>query len=393
MVAAISTAGGLIETPLDSEDCRKTLEAVASLGARVSASPGMVRIGGGGKLMSPLAPIECGNSGTTMRLLAGLLAGANVRAQLRGDASLSKRPMRRVAEPLRQMGAVVDGDTAPLFIEPAPLHGIDYLSPVASAQVKSAILLAGLFADSPTSVTEPSMSRDHTERMLAAAGCEVARDHLTARITPNMPNRVTMRVPADISSAAYFMVAALLVGGPVHCLQVGVNPTRTGILDVLTEIGARFEATPVGMEQGEPVADIVIEGGVPMKPFSIGPEMVPRLIDELPALAVLATQCEGRSVVTGAGELRVKESDRIQALADGLGKMGANIEIFDEGFAIEGPSPLRGAKIAANRDHRIGMAFAVAGLIADGATTVAESETIATSFPGFEEELRRLSDI
>jgi 3-phosphoshikimate 1-carboxyvinyltransferase len=300
--------------------------------------------------------------------------------------------MRRIVDPLQQMGAKIEGDTAPLFIEPSALHGIDYISPVASAQVKSAILLAGLFAEGETSVTEPVASRDHTERMLAAAGCPVQREGLKATVSKSNPTRVGMRVPADISSAAYFMVAAALLGGPVTCLQVGVNPTRTGILDLLRSVGVGIEMTPPRNEQGEPVSDIVVTAGE-LKPFRIDGPMVPGLIDEIPILAVLATQCEGTSTVSGAAELRVKESDRIAAIADGLTKMGARVETFDDGFAVHGPTPLKGAKIAANRDHRIGMAFAIAGLVATGTTTIAGSETIDTSFPGFDEEIKRLADV
>jgi len=391
MLSAIASGGGVIETPLDSEDCGRTLECVAALGARVTATGSLVRIGGGGKLANPRTPLQCGNSGTTMRLLSGLISGAGIKAELRGDPSLSKRPMRRIVDPLRLMGADIEGDTAPLFIQPAQLTGIDYSSPIASAQVKSAILLAGLFAEGKTSVTEPAASRDHTERMLAAAGCTVTRVGLRATVEPGMPTRVSMRVPADISSASFFLVAAALLQGPVTCLQVGVNPTRTGILDILTTVGAKFELAPRGMEQGEPVADISVEAG-DLRPFEVDGEMVPRLIDELPILAVLATQCEGTSTVRDAAELRVKESDRIQTMFDGLTAMGAHIESFDDGFAVHGPTPMRGAKINANRDHRIGMAFAVAGLLADGTTTISGAETIDSSFPGFEAELKRLTD-
>lgn len=392
MISAIATNGGVIETPLDSQDCNHTLECMSALGARVSATPGLVRIGGGGTLMPPRAPLECGNSGTTMRLLAGLLSGAGVKAQLRGDNSLSRRPMRRIVEPLQRMGARIEGDTAPLFIEPAELHGIDYVSPIPSAQIKSAVLLAGLFAEGETSVTEPAPSRDHTERMLGAAGCDVKREGLKATVQRSKPSRVAMRVPADVSSAAYFMVAAAIIGGPITCLQVGVNPTRVGILELLHTVGAHVEMTPPRGEQGEPVSDIVVSSGE-LRPFEIDGPMVPRLVDEIPILAVLATQCEGTSTVRGAAELRVKESDRIAAIADGLTRMGASIEVFEDGFAIHGPTPLKGAKIAAQRDHRIGMAFAIAGLVADAVTTISGSETIDTSFPGFGAEVARLADV
>jgi 3-phosphoshikimate 1-carboxyvinyltransferase len=392
MISAIASNGGVIETPLDSQDCNHTLECMSALGARVSATPGLVRIGGGGTLMSPRSALECGNSGTTMRLLAGMLCGAGVKAQLRGDNSLSRRPMRRIVEPLQQMGGRIEGDTPPLFIEPAELRGIDYRSPIPSAQIKSAVLLAGLFAEGETSVTEPAPSRDHTERMLSAAGCEVRREGLTATVQRSKPSRVAMRVPADISSAAYFMVAAAMIGGPITCLQVGVNPTRVGVLEILNSVGAQVEMTPPRGEQGEPVSDIVVSAG-DLRAFEIDGPMVPRVIDEIPILAVLATQCEGTSTVRGAAELRVKESDRIAAIAEGLTRMGASIEVFEDGFAVHGRTPLKGATIAAQRDHRIGMAFAVAGLIAEGTTTVSGSETIDTSFPGFAEEVARLTDL
>jgi 3-phosphoshikimate 1-carboxyvinyltransferase len=300
--------------------------------------------------------------------------------------------MRRIVEPLQAMGARIEGDTAPIIIEPSELRGIDYVSPVASAQVKSAILLAGLFADGTTSVTEPAASRDHTERMLAAAGCPIVRDGPKASISRSKPTRVAMRVPADISSAAYFMCAAAMIGGPVTCLQVGVNPTRTGILDVLKSVGAEIESTPSRNEQGEPVSDIVVSKKS-LRPFEISGPMIPRLIDEIPILAVLATQCEGTSRIRDASELRVKESDRITALAEGLRAMGANVEVAEDGLAIFGPTPLKGAKIDAKLDHRIGMAFAIAGLVAEGKTTILGSDTIDTSFPGFADEVLRLADV
>lgn len=393
MISAISVNGGVIEAPLDSHDCNHTLECVSALGARVSSTPGLVRIGGGGKLMSPRAALECGNSGTTMRLLAGLLAGAGVKAELRGDNSLSRRPMQRVVEPLQQMGAHIAGETAPLFIEPAELHGIDYVSPIPSAQVKSAVLFAGLFAEGATSVTEPAASRDHTERMLSAAGCAVHREGLKATVGRSHPQRVAMRVPADISSAAYFLVAGAMLGGPVTCLEVGVNPTRTGIIDLLRSVGATVEMTRPRGEQGEPVSDVIVSSESALQAFSIEGEMVPRLIDEIPILAVLATQCSGTSTIRGAAELRVKESDRIKAVSDGLTAMGAKVEVFDDGLAITGPTPLKGAKIHAQRDHRSGMAFAIAGLVASGTTTIQGSETIGTSFPGFEAEIKRFADL
>ncbi len=327
-----------------------------------------------------------------MRLICGLLAGVGIEAELVGDETLTRRPMRRVVEPLRSMGANIEGETAPICIHPAILHGIDYLSPIASAQVKSAVLLAGLFAEGTTSVTEPMLSRDHTERMLKAAGCQINQAGLTVRVEPGLPKQIDMNVPGDISSAAFFLVAAALLGGPLTVKDVGINPTRSGVLDCLRAAGVPVGEIPHKLEQGEPVADLFIDP-LPerFRAFAIAGSLVPRLIDEIPILAVFATQCEGTSIFRDAKELRVKESDRIEQVAAGLRAMGANIDTFEDGMTISGPTKLNSAKIQANGDHRIAMAFAVAGLIADGETEIHGAEAIATSFPDFIDEIARLS--
>ena len=392
MLSAIAKRGGVVRNPLRAEDCERTLGIVRKLGLAVHSAGDCVEISGVPKTDSHLE-LYCGNSGTTMRLLAGLLCGLQVSCELTGDESLSKRPMKRIAEPLRTMGASIAGDVAPLRIEPAHLRGIAYTTPVPSAQIKSALLLAGLFANGETSVTETTLSRDHTERMLAAAGCDIQREGLTVTVKASLPERVTMNVPADISSAAFFMIAGALLGGPVTITELCVNPTRTGVLDVLRAAGVTIEMGHTLQEQGEPVASIQVERSGDLKAFRIEPEMVPKLIDEIPVLAVLATQCDGTSEIRGASELRVKESDRIEAVAKGLTKMGADVEAFEDGMVITGPTPLKGTTIQAKKDHRIGMAFAIAGLIAEGETIIEGAETIETSFPGYESELRRLANV
>lgn len=391
MIGAISISGGDIANPLRAQDCEDTLQILRDLGARVESNKGDVRIFPS-EFRSPGRPLWCGNSGTTMRLMTGLLSGMGIEAELVGDESLNRRPMRRVVEPLRLMGANVEGDTAPIKIKPARLQGIHYRLPIASAQVKSALLLAGLFADGETTVEEPVASRDHTERMLQYAGCEVQIEYCKVCVHSGKPKGVVMRIPGDISSAAFFMVAAACLQGNLHVREVGINPTRNGILDVLQSCGVCFEIANQRTEQGEPVADIHFERtSSEYQSFEIGGANIPRLIDEIPILSVFATQCHGISVIRDASELRVKESDRIETVARGLRAMGANVETFDDGLAVEGPVRLRGSVIDAQSDHRIGMAFAVAGLLADGETRITNAETIATSFPEFEEELHRLA--
>jgi 3-phosphoshikimate 1-carboxyvinyltransferase len=396
MLAACADGPSEIDLPLDGEDPRATAACLAALGCGWERStPGVWRIVPRGPWRSPGAPLDCGNSGTTMRLLSGLIAARPVTATLTGDESLSRRPMRRIAEPLRAMGAAVEGDHAPLTIKGGGLRGIDYASPVASAQVKSCVLLAGLGAEGETRVTEPVLSRDHTERMLRALGVPVRTRLAPDGASPSVAvcggarwGGFRYRVPGDLSSAAFWMVAAAcLPEAEVTLAGVGVNPTRAGMLEVLRQTGASCHLSNEGEEMGEPVADITVRGGASLKPFTVAGPLVPRLIDEIPALAVLATRCDGVSVIRDAGELRVKESDRIAATAAALRAMGAAVETFDDGLAVMGPVRLRGAHIDAHGDHRAAMAFAVAGLLARGPTTIDGAQGIATSYPAFEADL------
>lgn len=397
MFGAIASGESLVRKPLEGEDCESTLHCLRQLGLTYDRAGGEVRLRPAPEWVQPADVLDCGNSGTTIRLMSGLLASRPLDTTLVGDASLSKRPMKRIAEPLRRMGARVEGDTPPLHIVGGDLDAITYESPVASAQVKSAILLAGLRAPGRTVVMEPHLSRDHTERMLSALGVPVSQSsnsHFFAAVEgPCQPIGFEFLVPGDISGAAFFLVAtALLQGSEVDFHELGINPSRTGILDVLTMVGAEPRLVREWNELGEPVADVALHSCRQLRPFEISGGLVPRLIDEIPVLAVLATQCHGVSTIRDARELRVKESDRLELMADGLRRMGVNIETFEDGMAITGPTPLKATRIDAQLDHRIAMAFAIAGLIAEGATEIEGAESIATSFPTFESELRRLAD-
>jgi 3-phosphoshikimate 1-carboxyvinyltransferase len=340
----------------------------------------------------------CAGSGTTMRLLAGVCAGQDFLSILDGTPALKRRPMARVAEPLRAMGARVlarAGGLPPLALRGGSLHGIDYTLPVASAQVKSAILLAGLFADSTTTVREPSPSRDHTERMLKACGVElkirnskfeIATSPVTEFRIPNSE----FRIPNDFSSAAFFIVAALLVPqSEIYIEGVGVNPTRTGLLDALARMGARVKLENTREQSGEPVADLVVGAGE-LQSTTVSGEQVPRMIDEFTIFAMAATQARGETIVRDAQELRVKESDRLATLAQELRKMGAQIEERADGFVIAGPTPLRGARVDAHNDHRLAMSLAVAGLVARGETRIDGWECVADSFPNFGATLEQI---
>jgi 3-phosphoshikimate 1-carboxyvinyltransferase len=394
LFGAIARGESYVRNPLRGEDCESTLECLNLLGLRHEwITPTEIRLIPAEGWVQPPRELNCGNSGTTMRLLSGLLASRPLDCRLIGDASLSRRPMKRIAEPLRRMGATVQGDTPPLRIRGGALHGIDYVSPVASAQVKSCTLLAGLGAEGVTSVTEPSRSRDHTERMLRATGVEVLEDGDRVSVRGGQtPNGFSITIPADISSAAFPIVAAaLLPQGRLRVRDLSVNPTRTGLLDVLDQAGVPYEIAGLREELGEPVAELELRAPDVLRPFEIAGSLVPRLIDEIPVLAVLATQCEGRSVIRDARELRVKESDRIEKVAEGLRAMGAEVETFDDGLAISGPTRLKATAVDATGDHRIAMAFAVAGLIAEGDTRIDGADSIATSYPTFERDLQALA--
>lgn len=395
MFAALAESGvSTIYNPLTGEDCESTLECLQKLGAKVEwVSPTEVRISAIEKWPDTPVELDCGNSGTTMRLLAGILAGRQgISATLTGDSSLSKRPMRRIADPLNLMGGKVEGETPPLQITGRELHAIDYESPIASAQVKSAVLLAGLHAHGTTSVTEPSRSRDHTERMLAALGVELGRLPNKAVVAGGQSwNNFQFRVPGDISSAAFFMVAAAIKpGSEVTLLNVGVNPTRTGILDVFDQVGVDWSLEELEPMLGEPVANITVRGTASLKPFFIAGELVPRLIDEIPVLCVLATQCAGGSIIRDATELRVKETDRIEVMYEVLRAMGGRIVPTADGMIVIGPDQLTGTSIDSVGDHRIGMSFAVAAGIAEWQTTILNAQAIQSSYPTFAEHYHQL---
>jgi len=377
---------------LEGEDCLATLRAVRALGVEVTRKgPGHYLVDGTGPdgLTEPEDVIDCGNAGTGARLLVGVLAGQPFWTILTGDESLRSRPMDRVAEPLRRMGATVvgrrEGSRLPLAVRGArPLKALTYASPVASAQVKTAVLLAGLWADGPVTVREPTASRDHTERMLAGFGAQLTVGPEGITLTPGAPlSGQLIAVPGDISSAAFFLVAAAVApGAEVTVAQVGTNPTRTGVLEVLRAMGASIDVVTGSHAAAEPFADLVVRGGA-LRGTEVGGALVPRLIDEVPILAVAAALAEGATEVRDAAELRVKESDRIRAIASELGRMGARITERPDGLRIEGGARLRGAVVSSGGDHRMAMSLVIAGLLADGETLVEDTDCIATSFPGF----------
>ena len=382
-------------------DCRSTVDAMRSLGVAIDEpEAGTLVVAGLGLrgLREPENVIDVGNSGTTMRMLPGILAGQDFYAVLTGDASIRRRPMLRIVEPLRAMGCSIlgraNGNLAPLTIRGGRLRGIEYSTPVPSAQVKSAILLAGLYAEGKTLVAESAPSRDHTERMLAAMGADIEVDGLTIGVSGGRElGPIDIDVPGDLSSAAYPIIAALLVeGSDIEVVGVGTNPTRCGFLDVLEAMGAKVEIENRALSGGEERADVEVRASV-LRAVSMGGEIIPRLIDEIPILVVAATQAEGETVIEGASELRVKESDRIAALATELAKMGADVEELPDGLIVRRPVSLRGAEVESHGDHRIAMSLAIAGLIAEGETVVKNAECIDISYPGFAETLAHLGDV
>ncbi len=350
MFAAIADGVSRVYSPLRGEDCESTRHCLEAMGLKSIEIPNGFELTPAPEWSQPETTLDCGNSGTTMRLLSGLLASRPITATLVGDESLSRRPMKRVATPLKLMGAKIEGDQAPLTIHGGKLKAIDYMSPVASAQVKSAILLAGLRAEGITVVREPSLSRDHTERMLTFLGvdlqtstlCDGTVQHVLEGGQTVEPFEFT--VPGDISSAAFFLVAGALFGQTVTATQLSLNPSRTGILDVFEQCGLSFTVDSPQSEMNEPSGNLVLhEHKGSLKPFEISGDLVPRLVDEIPILAVLATQAEGKSVIKDAAELRVKETDRIETVAKHLRLMGAQVETFEDGMSITGPTPLKGA--------------------------------------------------
>ncbi|KOP80634.1 3-phosphoshikimate 1-carboxyvinyltransferase [Lysinibacillus sp. FJAT-14745] len=397
MFGAIATGKTTVDGFLLGEDCLSTIDCFRKLGVKIDVEGTNVSIDSPGieGWQEPTEVLYTGNSGTTTRLMLGILAGSTVHSVMTGDASIGKRPMRRVIDPLRQMGAHItgraDGQYTPLAIQGKTVQAIDYHMPVASAQVKSAILLAGLRAEGTTIVRETEVSRDHTERMLRQFGAQV--DEVDGVISLQGGQTLTgthVSVPGDISSAAFFLVAgAICEDSKITLENVGINPTRDGIIEVLHNMGASMTLMPNEDNQSEPTATITIETST-LNGTTIEGDIIPRLIDEIPILALLATQANGKTIIKDAEELKVKETDRITAVVDELKKLGATIEATEDGMIIEGPTPLRGASLKTYGDHRIGMMGAVAALITDGAVTLDDAECIAVSYPSFFEHIEEV---
>ncbi len=401
LIAAMGEGETTIAGYLDAADTRSTLAAIAALGAEVEgvssgAIEPTIRIRGAGLRGAVPASVDAGNAGTLLRLLPGWLAGQEAGAwTIDGDDSIRRRPVDRIVEPLRAMGARLrcrDDRLPPLEVEGAPLHGIAYELPVASAQVKSCLLFAGLLAEGETRIAEPLPTRDHTERMLSAAGAEVERDGEVVGVRPAArlePDEIA--VPADFSSAAFFLVAALLVPGSDVALDgVGLNPTRTGLLAILARMGAAFEVEPGGERGGEPVGRIGVRPAE-LRGTEVGGIEVPLAIDELPLVALAACFAEGTTTIRDAGELRRKESDRIATVAEALNALGGRVEATPDGMAIEGTGGLRGGAIRSHGDHRIAMLGAIAGLASREGVEVDGIDAAAVSYPGFEADLASLS--
>ena len=400
MFGALSEGITEAENFLTGADCLSTISCFRQMGISVEQNGTSVVVHGKGLhgLTRPSGIIDAGNSGTTVRLLSGILAGQPFDSMITGDASIQKRPMKRVMTPLSQMGASItsvhENGCAPLQIKGSPLHGIHYLSPVASAQVKSCVLLAGLYADTPTSVTEPAISRNHSELMLRYFGADIQCEGTTSTVLPD-PRLVGQKVnvPGDISSAAYFIAAALLVpGSEVLLKNVGINPTRDGMLRVVRAMGGDVTLVNENTDGAEPCADLLIRSSS-LHATTIEGELIPTLIDELPVIAVLAAFAEGTTVIKDAAELKVKESDRIAVMAENLKRMGADVEPTDDGMIIHGGRPLHGATINPYLDHRIAMSFAVAALAADGETKIQDADCVKISYPGFYTDLEGLGTV
>ena len=399
MFACLAEGVSEITNFLEGADCLSTIDCFRKLGIdiRVEADMGRVFIHGKGLygLSASSSTLDAGNSGTTTRLISGILAPQPFSTRLTGDDSIQRRPMRRIIEPLTKMGAHMisekNNDCAPLTIHGRSLHGIHYRTEVASAQVKSAILLAGLYADGITKVTEPYVSRNHSEIMLRLFGADIHTEGTTAVLTPG--STLTARkihVPGDISSAAYFIAAASIVpGSEILIRNVGINPTRDGILKVAQSMGANITIENVHTENGEACADIFVRSAS-LHGTQIGGSLIPTLIDELPVIAIMAAFAEGTTVITDAAELKVKESNRIDVMVKNLQAMGCDIEATDDGMIIHGGKPLHGACIPSHGDHRIAMSFAVASMMAEGETEILDRECVNISYPGFYADLKRL---
>nr|MBI3612817.1 3-phosphoshikimate 1-carboxyvinyltransferase [Nitrospirota bacterium] len=403
ILSSLAEGDSVVTTYCRGEDCLNTMRALQAMGVPIREEPDRLLVSGKGLwgLSEPSQPIDCGNSGTGIRLLAGLLAGQDFFTVLTGDESIRRRPMGRVVKPLRAMGATIagrkGGELAPLAITGSRLRGLAYQSPVASAQVKSSLLLAGLFAEGQTSITEPRRSRDHTERLFRFFGIPIREQGqalvLDGRPATGWQGVNELPVAGDFSAAAFFLVGASLIpGSDVTIRGVGVNPTRIGLLTILQEMGADIQVLNQREEAGEPIADLRVRAAS-LRGVTIGETQIPQTIDEFPVLCVAAAYAKGTTVISGAGELRVKESDRIATMASELRKMGATITETQDGMVIEGAAgrPFKGASCHSHGDHRVAMSMAVAGLVAEAPSRIDDTACIETSFPGFERKLMELT--
>ena len=401
MLGSLATGTTEIEGFLPGEDCLSTIRCFRSMGVQIEQNGSSVKVFGRGlrELTAPAGILDCGNSGTTTRLLSGVLAAQHFNSVLSGDASIQRRPMKRIMIPLRAMGAditsVSGNDCAPLSVHGKQLYGIHFNSPIASAQVKSAVLLAGLYASGQTTVTEPALSRDHTERMLRSFGAKVLtgnfedRPSVTVTETQNLYG-TEISVPGDISSAAFFLVGASIVpGSEVVLRNVGINPTRDGVISALRAMGAKIEVLEVRNEDSEPAADLLVRYA-PLHGTEIGGALIPRLIDELPVLAAAAAVAEGRTVIRDAAELKVKESNRIRTMAEGLSRLGATVEETEDGLIIDGGAALHGGAVESYSDHRIAMSFAILSLVTYGEVRISDPDCVNISAPTFYEDLKSL---
>jgi len=399
MFASIAKGVSRIKNFLWAKDPLSSLNAMRLLGVEIKVTDSEIMVHGKGlhSLSEPENVIDCGNSGTTIRLLSGILAGQSFLSILTGDDSLRQRPMKRIIEPLRLMGADIRGRAEdrfpPVVIKGGNLKGINYKMPVASAQVKSAILLAGIYAEGETSVTEPHKSRDHTERMLKTMGVDLIVKENTVKIIPpaDKLSSFDIAIPNDFSSAAFFIGGACIVpASEILIKNVCLNETRTGFLEVLKTMGATIEILNIREQAGEPVGDILVKTATELKATTVKGEIIPRLIDEFPILCVVATQAEGTTLIRDAKDLRAKESDRIKAMTTELRKMGVPVKEFEDGVEIKGPCGLKSAEVYSYNDHRIAMALSIAGLIAEGETVIKDSDCVDISFPHFYNLLERL---
>ena len=401
MLGSLATGTTEIEGFLPGEDCLSTIRCFRSMGVHIEQNGSSVKVFGRGlrELTAPAGILDCGNSGTTTRLLSGVLAAQHFNSVLSGDASIQRRPMKRIMIPLRAMGAditsVSGNDCAPLSVHGKQLYGVHFNSPIASAQVKSAVLLAGLYASGQTTVTEPALSRDHTERMLRSFGAKVLtgnfedRPSVTVTETQNLYG-TEISVPGDISSAAFFLVGASIVpGSEVVLRNVGINPTRDGVISALRAMGAKIEVLEVRNEDSEPAADLLVRYA-PLHGTEIGGALIPRLIDELPVLAAAAAVAEGRTVIRDAAELKVKESNRIRTMAEGLSRLGAKVEETEDGLIIDGGAALHGGAVESYLDHRVAMSFAILSLVTDGEVRISDPDCVNISAPTFYEDLKSL---